>query len=81
MKELESMVQYDLGAVKISIARFASISSDQYLKCLNDLLRLPDDTKSKIKHLLAGQSLTITGRGRSCHLGDDGAITVPVDWN
>ena len=77
-KELAALLQYNIGS-KVFKSRL-NVSSEQYLNCLSALLALSQETKAKMKTCLAGNSLGITGRGRSCHVGDDGSILIPCDW-
>ncbi len=79
-KELMALVQYDLGVTKVFRARFSTINTDQYIESLTALLNLEEETKSEIREHLAGKNLGITGRGRACHVMDDGSIVVPYDW-
>ena len=78
-KELASLVQYNLGASRIFKGRI-SVTSDQYLDSLTALLNLPEDISFQAKQCVEGNTIGITGSGRSCHLGDDGSILIPHDW-
>jgi hypothetical protein len=79
-KELATLVQYSLGASRIFKGRI-SVTSDQYLNSLTALLNLPEDISFQAKQCVEGNTIGITGSGRSCHLSDDGSILIPHDWN
>lgn len=79
IKELKSLVQYKFGMGKISKGRIG-VSTDEFLSCLMTLLNLPEETSSRARTFIQGNSLEIIGSGRSCQIGDDGSILIPHDW-
>mmetsp|Transcript_25386 Transcript_25386/g.37961 ORF Transcript_25386/g.37961 Transcript_25386/m.37961 type:complete len:534 (-) Transcript_25386:793-2394(-) len=79
-KELVSMLKYEFGLIKVSKTRLSTVTSDQYLQSLANLLRINQETKQQIKESLTGNSLNIASRGVGCHLGDDGTIQIPYDY-
>jgi hypothetical protein len=36
--------------------------------------------QQSVKTQLAGQSLQVTSSGQFCHIGDDGSLVIPWDW-
>jgi len=78
-KELIAIVKLKLGLSQVKRQNVSIITSDQLLVCIETLLSMDEAVKDILREYLLGQKLGIAGRGRSCHLGDDGAIIIPWD--
>lgn len=80
-KELIALVKLELGLSHVYKGRLLTITSDRFLGCLESLLSMDRTVRDDLREYTEGQMLGITGEGRSCHLGDDGSIIIPWDWN
>lgn len=80
-KELVALVKLELGLTHVYKGRLSTITSNRFLGCLKSILGVDEATRTKMRELMAGQVLGIAGEGRSCHLGDDGSIIIPWNWN
>ena len=81
VNELKSIVQRDLLMTKIFKSGLPKVNNSDYLTCLSKLLNLDSAKKKEIRPFLAGQSLGIIREGHFCHLGDDGSLLIPSDFD
>jgi|UniRef100_A0A7S2UCY8 hypothetical protein len=70
--------QEEFGFYRVYRAGLPKVTSEEVLTCLSTLLESTE--LDQLKGSLAGNSLGIAGSGHYCHLGDDGSIVVPWDW-
>ena len=77
-QEIVSRAMYDFGVQKVR-EESAIVTSDQMANCLSTLLTKGEAEKDQLRGYLAGQSISVAGRGHLCHLGDDGSVVIPVD--
>jgi hypothetical protein len=75
-RETICLAQWELGLQKVYHTKL--VQTDEIVKCLVRLLAM--DGRDRLKRNLAGNSLGIVGSGQFCHLGDDGSIIIPWDW-
>lgn len=69
------------GVSKVFRSKVSSLTTEQYLICIEALLSLDvSGTEKWILDSLRGQAIGVTGSGQSCQLYDDGSIILPYDW-
>jgi hypothetical protein len=73
-KEAVIQIQWALGLQKV--VRTGFVKHADFLGSLSRMM----EQSSTLRRSLAGNSLGITGSGQFCHLGDDGSLKIPHDW-
>lgn len=78
-----SNAKWQFGLHKVY--RSGSVSHAEFLDALSRFLVLLQRPEQKglvhqLLHLLAGNSLGISGTGQSCQLADDGSVIIPHNW-
>jgi hypothetical protein len=69
------------GVTKVFRSKVSSLTTEQYLVCIEALLNLDvSGTDKWILDNLRGQAIGVAGSGQSCQLYDDGSIILPYDW-
>jgi hypothetical protein len=67
-------IQWELGLQRVY--RTGIVSHSEFAGALSRLL----EQRLKLKGCLSGLSLGIAGSGQFCHLGDDGSVIIPFNW-
>jgi hypothetical protein len=67
-------IQWELGLQRVY--RTGIVSHSEFAGALSRLL----ENRLKLKGCLSGFSLGIAGSGQFCHLGDDGSVIIPFNW-
>lgn len=79
LKEAIHRVQWDLGLERVY--KNKSVQRCDFTECLLRLAKMKDETqKNELRRNLTGHALGVASHGSFCHLSDDGAIVIPVDW-
>ena len=79
MKELEIMLKNEFGLTSVKKSRYSTVSNDQYIKSLSNLLGFQGQ-RMELKDGLVGKSILIASPGGYCRLGDDGSLVIPSNW-
>ena len=74
-KEAIHQIQWELGLQKVY--RSGIVSHEQFIGALYRML----DQKVELKGWLPGSSIGIASNGQFCHIGDDGSLIIPHNWN
>lgn len=78
-KETIHRVQWEFGVDRVYKTRTVHVA--EFVDCLARILcTQEDDEVQRIKMGLTGNSLGVASTGAFCHLADDGAVMIPVDW-
>ncbi|GKY91280.1 hypothetical protein MPSEU_000100500 [Mayamaea pseudoterrestris] len=72
-------IQWELGVERIYKNR--TVHESDFVDCLSRIVMAQEDEqKNMLKSGLTGNALGVASSGAFCHLADDGAIVIPVDW-
>jgi hypothetical protein len=71
-------VMGEYGVMKVGRIGYG-VTNDDMIECMRSLLGKDATERDDLRGYLAGQSISIAGRGHLCHLGDDGSIVVPTN--
>jgi hypothetical protein len=70
-------IRREFGLQRVQHSKIVKV--EQFVEALVRLVQL--EQHEELKRSLAGNSLDIVGTGHFCHLGDDGSLVIPWDWN
>jgi Domain of unknown function (DUF4461) len=70
-------VKCEFGLQQVQYSKI--VHDEEFVGALMRLVRLEEH--EELKRKFTGNSLGIVGTGQFCHLGDDGSLMIPWDWN